>query len=62
MSDDTKKPVRVQFGPNPTAKEIFSAIREQQDAWAKSNPARAHELYPNTYDEQGDRIPKPPSP
>ena len=59
MTDKKKdKPVRVQFPKDSTAKEIVSIIRGMQDNWAKENPKRAHELYPEVYSETGERIKK----
>ncbi len=50
------KPVRVQFGKESTAGAIADGIRMVQDNWALEHPKRAHELYPNVYDENGKRI------
>jgi hypothetical protein len=52
----TKKPERVQFPKGADAKTILSGIRKAQDEWAKRNPEKAHRLYPNVYDEIGNRI------
>jgi hypothetical protein len=52
----TEKPIRVQFQKDVTAEGILSEIKKLQDEWAKKDPARAHRLYPNVYDEKGDRI------
>lgn len=49
---------RVQFPKGATAKEIVQFIRKSQDAWAKKYPERAHRLYPQVYDAQGNRIQK----
>jgi hypothetical protein len=51
-----KKPTRVQFAKDSTARQIVEAIRNAQDEWAKKYPKRAHSLYPKTYDENGKRI------
>lgn len=52
-----KKPLkRVQFPKNVTAKQIVQHIRKSQDEWAKRFPERAHRLYPQVYDAQGNRI------
>ncbi|HMS00159.1 MAG TPA: hypothetical protein PKK96_10855 [Anaerolineales bacterium] len=52
-----KNLTRVQFSRDSTAKQIFKAIRESQTDWAKKFPERAHRLYPEVFDEQGNRIP-----
>jgi hypothetical protein len=54
----TEKPVRVDFGRNPTARAILDGIHKMQDEWAKRHPDRAHTLYPNIYDAEGNRIKK----
>lgn len=58
MADKTKteKPVRVQFQKGVTSQEILYEIKKMQDEWAKEDTARAHRLYPQVYDEKGDRI------
>jgi len=53
-SDD--QPQRVVFPPNWDAKQILAEIRRMQDEWAKENPKRAHRLYPEIFDEHGNRI------
>ena len=58
-----KKPVkknltRVQFSRDATADQIVDHIRKIQEEWAKEYPERAHRLYPNVFDEQGNRIPE----
>jgi len=50
------KLVRTQFEKDSTANEIAAIIRQNQDDWAKRYPERAHRLYPNVYDENGNRI------
>ncbi len=50
------KPVRVQFGKNATAETILKGINMAQDNWALRHPEKAHELYPNVFDEYGKRI------
>ena len=54
--DPNEKPERVQFPRGSTAAEIAKVIRDKQNQWAKENPAKAHELYPEVYDENGKRI------
>jgi hypothetical protein len=49
---------RVYFPKDSTAGDIADAIQEMQDEWAKKYPKRAHELYPDVYDEDGNRIKK----
>ena len=59
MADKKKdKLVRTQFPKDSTAEEILSGIRKVQDGWARRNPERAHELYPEVYSETGERIKK----
>lgn len=58
MPDNKDKLTRVTFGKDASAERIADAIGEMQDAWAKKYPERAHKLYPNVYDEKGNRIKK----
>lgn len=62
MPDEKKKLTRIQFGKGATPENILAAIRKMQREWAKKNPERAHQLYPNVYDEKGDVITKPSKP
>jgi hypothetical protein len=55
----TQKTERVIFPKGSNAEQIFDAIREKQDEWAKANPQRVHEKYPKVYDEAGNRIKSP---
>jgi hypothetical protein len=50
------KPVRVQFGKNPTAQSISAGIDKVQNEWALQNPEKAHRLYPAAFDEKGNRL------
>jgi hypothetical protein len=56
QTDHKGKPVRVQFKKGSSAEDIADAITAMQNDWAKRNPKKAHELYPNVYDENGKRI------
>lgn len=58
MPNDKNKLTRVTFGKGTGAEQVADAIREMQDAWAKKYPKRAYELYPDVYDEEGNRIRK----
>ena len=51
-----EKPERVHFPKDSDAKQILSEVKKIQDKWAKENPERAHRLYPEVYDEAGNRI------
>lgn len=53
-----KNLTRVQFSRDTTAKQIVQYIRKSQEEWAKKFPERAHRLYPEIFDEQGNRIPE----
>jgi hypothetical protein len=53
------KPVRVQFGKGATSHNILDGIHKAQDNWAKSHPKIANKLYPEVYDEKGNRIKTP---
>jgi hypothetical protein len=52
----TEKPVREQFGKDADTKTIVESIRKIQTNWALERPEKAHGLYPNVYDEKGNRI------
>jgi hypothetical protein len=52
----TEKPERVQFPKDSDAKQILTEVHKIQDAWAKRYPERAHRLYPEVYDDAGNRI------
>lgn len=49
---------RMYFPKDSTAGDIADAIQEMQDEWTKKYPKRAHEFYPDVYDEDGNRIKK----
>ena len=54
----TEKPERVQFPKGANAEQIVDGIEKVQDEWARRNPEKAHRLYPEVYDEAGNRINK----
>lgn len=56
QEQENDKPERIQFPKEFDAKDIATVIRQKQNAWAKKNPERAHALYPEVYDEAGNRI------
>jgi hypothetical protein len=59
MADKTKNDVeRVIFSKDSTASDMAKTIRQKQDEWAKANPKESHTLYPDVYDENGERIKK----